>query len=76
MVERTSIMEFLNTFRKIGIVRENHDCYRALKAEYMAKGYSAKKARYAALGCMSGRTQGPTAKWYRQDGKVYFERLA
>ena len=55
---------------------ENHDAFKALKAEYIAKGYSAKKARYAALGCLSGRSQGTTAKWYRQNGKVFFERLA
>lgn len=71
-------MEFKNVFTRVGIVMENHDAFKALKAEYIAKGYSAKKARYAALGCLSGRSQGTTAKWYRQNAnaKVFFERLA
>ena len=70
-------MEFKNVFTRVGIVFENKCAIEALKAEYIAKGYSAKKARYAALGCLSGRSQGTTAKWYRQqNGKVFFERLA
>ena len=69
-------MEFRNAFSTVGTVLENHNAYKALKAEYVAKGYSPKKARYAALGCMSGRSQGTTCKWYRQNGKVFFERVA
>ena len=71
-------MEFKKVFTSVGVVMENHDAFKALKAESIAKGYSTKKARYAALGCMSGRSQGTTCKWYRQNsnGKVYFERLA
>ena len=69
-------MEFKKVFTSVGVVMENHDAFKALKAEYIAKGYSKKKARYAALGCMSDRSQGTTIKWYRQNSKVYFERLA
>ncbi len=69
-------MEFRNVFTKVGTVLGNHETYKQLKAQYMAKGYTAHKARYAALGCMSGRSQGSTCKWYRQNGKVFYERLA
>ena len=69
-------MEFKQAFTKVGSVMNNHDAYKQLKAQYMKKGYTEHKARYAALGCMSGRSQGSTCKWYRQNGQVYFERLA
>ena len=69
-------MEFEHVFTKVGMVLDNHETYNQLKAEYMARGYTAQKARYAALGCMSGRTQGPTSKWYVVDDKVFFVRLA
>ena len=69
-------MEFRTVFTKVGAVLGNHDAYKALKAQYLAKGYTEDKARYAALGCMSGRSQGSTCKWYIQNGEVYFERLA
>lgn len=69
-------MIFRNVFNKVGIVLENHDAFKALKAEYIKKGYSEKKARYAALGCMSGRSKGSTCKWYIRNGQVYFVRLA
>ena len=55
-------MEFKNVFTRVGIVMENHDTFKALKTEYITKGYSATKARYAALGCMSGRSRWNTCK--------------
>lgn len=69
-------MEFRQVFKKVGMVLDNHDAYKQLKAQYMAKGYTARKARYAALGCMSGRSQGSTCKWYLHNGSIFFERLA
>jgi hypothetical protein len=69
-------MEFNNVFKSIGDVLINHDAYLALKKEYEIRGYSSKKAQYAAMGCMSGRSQGPTCTWYRKNGQVIFERTA
>lgn len=63
-------MEFTNLFATVGTTLVNHDAYKA-------RGYDNHKARYAALGCMSGRSQGPTCKWYRnKNGVVLFERIA
>ena len=68
-------MEFTNVFATVGTILVNHDVYKALKDQYKARGYDNRKARYAALGCMSGRSQGPTCKWYRnKNGVVVFER--
>ena len=75
--EKVIFMEFLKVFTKVGTVLNNHATYSALKAEYIVRGYSERKARYAALGCMSGRSQHSTCRWYKnQHGIVYFERLA
>ena len=69
-------MEFTNVFTKVGMTLSNHAAYLALKAQYKAKGYNDKKARYAALGCMSGRSQGRTCRWYRDSSnQVVFERI-
>ncbi len=68
-------MTFRNVFTRVGSVLNNHEAYKALKAEYVKKGYSLRKAQYAALGCMSGRSQGPTCRWYQHNGQVVFERL-
>ena len=68
-------MEFTNVFATVGTTLVNHDAYRALEDQYKARGYDNRKARYAALGCMSGRSQGPTCKWCRnKNGVVVFER--
>ena len=69
-------MEFINVFTKVGMVLRNYDAIKALEAEYIAKGYPQRKAHFAALGCLGGRSRGTTAKWYRNNEKVYFQRLA
>ena len=70
-------MEFKNVFATIGCTLQNHVAYKLLKEQFLAKGYTSKKARYAALGCLSGRSQGPTCIWYRdQKGLVFFKRVA
>lgn len=68
-------MEFRTVFSNVGSILSNHDAYKALKAEYISRGYSPKEAQYAALGCLSGRSQGPSCRWYRKNGQVLFERL-
>ena len=51
-------MEFTNVFDTVGKKLVNHDAYAALKNQYKAKGYDDRKARFAALGCMSAHSQG------------------
>ncbi|WP_278951258.1 hypothetical protein [Anaerobutyricum hallii] len=67
-------MEFNNVFSNVGKTMVNSEAYELLKKQYKAKGYNDRKARFAAMGCMSGRSQGSTCKWYRTKGVVYFER--
>lgn len=52
----------------------NHKLYQLVKAEYIKRGYSAKKARYAALGMMSARTQIGDCWYLTQNNKVTFYR--
>lgn len=70
-------MEFTNVFDTVGKKLVNHDAYAALKNQYKANGYDDRKARFAALGCMSAHSQGGTCKWYyTKNGTVIFERTA
>lgn len=52
----------------------NHTLYQLAKAEYIKRGYSAKKARYAALGMMSARTQSGYCWYLIQNNTVTFYR--
>lgn len=71
-------MSVFNTiFPTIGTTMTNHDVYKKAKVEYIKRGYTAKAAQYAALGMMSGRSQGPTCKYYSVLNKtIMFERIA
>lgn len=68
-------MPFYKVFSNVGTIMYNKDAYDALKAQYEMKGYTSKKSKYAALGCLSGRSQGHTCKWYVKNGQVVFERI-
>lgn len=52
----------------------NHKLYQLAKEEYIKRGYSAKKARYAALGMMSARTQNGNCWYLIQNNTVTFYR--
>lgn len=70
-------MMFTSVFQTIGQTLTNKDTFIALKNAYMTLlGYPPRKATYAALGCMSGRSQGSTCIWFKKNNKVFFERTA
>lgn len=67
---------FLTILTSVGIVYDNHTLYSLAKSEYMRRGYTAKQARYAALGLMSWYSQHNYCKYYTKANTILFERIA
>ena len=63
-------------FPSIGCTLPNDIVYVKAKAEYMRRGYCSRKAHFAALGLMSGRSQGKTCKYFMANKQIVFERVA
>lgn len=65
---------FSTVLTSVGSKLSNHDLYKAAKAEYIKRGYSQKKARYAALGMMSSRSQSGDCIFYAVPVGIEFKR--
>ena len=66
---------FLTVLTAVGSKLSNHALYKAAKAEYIKRGYTKKKAQYAALGMMSWRSQHGDCKYYAVPNGIEFERI-